>query len=137
MRFPLLDGFLTMVWFFLWILWIILMVMIVLDIFRSRDLKGWAKAVWLVVILVLPYAGVLVYLIARGTRMHERRVREAQEQEQAVRAFVKDGAASPGSDNGHGTAEDLSKLADLRTKGLLSEAEFQQGKAKILASTPS
>lgn len=137
MRFPLLDGFLTMVYFFLWILWIILMVMIVMDIFRSRDLKGWAKAVWLIVILVLPYAGVLVYLIARGTRMHERRVAEAQEQEQAVHAFVKDATAPAPSDNGHGTAADLSQLADLRTKGLLSEAEFQQGKAKILASTPS
>lgn len=101
MRFPLLDGFLTMVWFFLWILWVILMV------------------------------------IARGTRMHERRVAEAQEQEHAVRSFVKDAATSPASDNGAGTAADLSKLADLRTKDLLSEAEFQQGKAKVLASSHS
>jgi Short C-terminal domain/Phospholipase_D-nuclease N-terminal len=127
MRFPLLDGFLTMVWFFLWILWIILMVMVLMDIFRSRDLKGWAKAAWVVFILVLPYAGVFVYLIARGTSMHERRIREAQAEEAALRGYA------GGAGGGNGTVSALAELADLRDKGVLSEAEFQQGKAKVLA----
>jgi Phospholipase_D-nuclease N-terminal len=73
--YPLLDAFLTMMWFFLWILWIFLVVNIIFDIFRSRDLGGWAKAGWLIFVIVLPFLGVFVYLIARGGTMHERATR--------------------------------------------------------------
>ena len=127
MGYPLLDAFLTMMWFFLWIMWIWLVFMIVFDIFRSHDLSGWAKAAWLIFVLVLPLVGVLVYLIARGGKMQERRVREAQAQDQAFRAYVRDAAAE-----GDGQADQLAKLADLRDRGAISDAEFERGKAKVL-----
>lgn len=126
MQFPLLDAFLTMLWFFLWVLWIFLLVWIIFDIFRSRDLSGWAKALWLIFIVILPFLGVLVYLIARGSTMHERSARDAQVQDQQFRAYVRDAAHSS-------SADELSKLADLRERGVITEEEFQQGKAKILA----
>ncbi len=123
--YPLLDAFLTMLWFFLWILWIFLLVWIIMDVFRSHDLSGWAKALWLIFIIVLPFLGVLVYLIVRGGSMQERQVRQARAQDEAMRAYVKDAA-------GTSSADELAKLADLRDRGVISEAEFQAGKAKIL-----
>jgi type VI protein secretion system component VasK len=128
MNYPLLDAFVTMLWFFVWVLWIFLLFWIIFDIFRSHDLSGWAKALWLIFIIVLPFLGVFVYLIARGSSMHERQYRQAQAQEQEFRAYVKD-AASSGS-----SADELTKLADLRDRGVITDAEFQQSKAKILAS---
>ncbi|HUK71281.1 MAG TPA: PLDc N-terminal domain-containing protein [Streptosporangiaceae bacterium] len=71
--YPMLNLFLTMMWFFLWALWLFLLFWIFLDIFRSRDLSGWAKAGWLIFVIVLPYLGVFIYLIARGGSMQERR----------------------------------------------------------------
>jgi ABC-type multidrug transport system fused ATPase/permease subunit len=128
MHYPLLDAFLTMLWFFVWILWIFLLFWIIFDIFRSRDLSGWAKALWLIFIVILPFLGVFVYLIARGGSMHERQARDAQAQEQQFRAYVQE-TASGGS-----SADELAKLADLRDRGVITDAEFQQSKAKILAS---
>lgn len=128
MNYPLLDAFLTMLWLFVWILWIFLVVWIILDVFRSHDLGGWAKALWVVFIIVLPFLGVLCYLIARGSSMHERQRRDAQAQEEQFRTYVRD-AASSGS-----SADELTKLADLRDRGVITDAEFQQGKAKILSS---
>ena len=75
---PLLDVFLTMMWFFLWVLWLFLLFRVIVDIFRSRDLGGWGKAGWLVFTIVLPFLGVLVYLIARGGKMADREVSQAQ-----------------------------------------------------------
>jgi type VI protein secretion system component VasK len=128
MNFPLLDAFLTMLWFFLWVLWIFLLVWIIFDVFRSRDLSGWAKALWLIFIVVLPFLGVLIYVIARGGSMHERQVRDAQAQQQEFQAYVRDAAGDKSS------ADELSKLADLRDRGVITDAEFQQGKAKVLSS---
>ena len=128
MNYPLLDAFVTMLWFFLWVLWIFLLFWIIFDIFRSRDLSGWAKALWLIFIIVLPFLGVFIYLIVRGSSMHERQLRDAQAQEQQFRAYVQDAAGSGSS------ADELTKLADLRDRGVITDAEFQQGKAKILAA---
>lgn len=125
--YPLLDAFLTMFWLFIWILWIFLMVRIILDIFRSHDLGGWAKAGWLVFVILLPFLGVFVYLIARGHHMTEHEIRRAEEQQQEFRSYVRDAAG------GNGQADQLSKLADLRDSGVLTDEEFQQGKAKILS----
>lgn len=127
MRFPLLDIFLSMLWFFLWILWIFLVVRIIMDIFTHRDMGGWAKAGWLVFVIVLPLFGVLVYLIVYGHDMAVRREREAREADQAMRSYIRDAAGVDSS------ASDLAKLADLREKGLISDTEFQRGKAKLLA----
>jgi ABC-type multidrug transport system fused ATPase/permease subunit len=129
MNYPLLDAFLTMLWLFLWILWFFLLFWIIFDIFRSRDLSGWAKALWLIFVIVLPFLGVFVYLIARGGSMHERSARDAQAADDEFRARVRDAAGS----SGDGQADQLAKLADLHNKGVISDAEFQQGKAKILS----
>jgi putative oligomerization/nucleic acid binding protein/phospholipase D-like protein len=126
MQYPLLDAFLTMLWFFIWILWIFLVIRIIFDVFRSRDLSGWAKALWLILIIVLPFIGVLVYLIARGGKMHERDAREAQAADEQFKSYVRDAA-------GASQADELAKLADLKDRGVITDAEFEQGKAKILA----
>jgi Short C-terminal domain len=128
--YPLLDAFLTMLWIFLFIIWIWLLIVVFADIFRSRDLSGWGKGLWVFFIIILPWLGVLVYLIARGGKMHERQIEQAQAQQEAFRQYVQETAASSST----GTADQLAKLADLRDKGVISEAEFQQQKSKVLAS---
>jgi hypothetical protein len=125
--YPLLNLFWTMLWLFLWILWFFLLFRVIIDIFRSDDLGGWGKALWLIFVIVLPYLGVLVYLIARGGKMGQRDVEHAQAQEQEFRAYVQD-AAAPVS-----TADELSKLASLRDQGVITDTEYAQQKAKVLA----
>ena len=127
--YPLLNAFWTMLWFFLWILWFFLLFWIILDIFRSKDLGGWGKAGWLIFVIILPFLGVFVYLIARGSKMTQRDAEDAQAADQAMRAYVRDAAGSGGP------ADELAKLADLRDRGVISDAEFQQSKAKVLQST--
>jgi type VI protein secretion system component VasK len=126
MNYPLLDLFWTFLWFFLWIVWIFILFRVIVDIFRSRDLHGWGKAGWCIFVIILPFLGVFVYLVARGHRMAEHDVQDAQAQDAAFRAYVRDAA------QGDGQADQLAKLADLRDRGVITEAEFQQGKAKIL-----
>ena len=126
-NYPILDFIWTMFAFFVFILWIWLLIAVFMDIFRSHDLCGWAKALWVFFIIILPFLGVLVYLIARGGKMHERAADQAAQQQKAFDAYVKETAAS-GS-----TADDLSKLADLKAQGVLTDAEFEAQKAKILS----
>jgi hypothetical protein len=129
-QYPILDFFLTMLYFFLFIIWIWLLIMVFMDVFRSHDMGGWAKALWVIFIIVLPFLGVFVYLIARGGKMHERQAHEAAAQQKAFDQYVKEAAGTSG-DN---TADQLSKLADLKSQGVLTDAEFDAQKAKILAS---
>ena len=124
---PLLDVFLSMMFFFLWVLWFFLLFRVIMDIFRSRDLGGWGKAGWLVFVIVLPFLGVLVYLIARGGKMTDRDAAQAKAQDEATRAYARD-AAHDG-----GTAGELAKLADLHDHGVISDADYQRGKAKVLS----
>ncbi len=128
-NYPILDAFLTMLYFFLFIIWIWLLIMVFMDIFRSHDMGGVAKALWVIFIIILPFLGVFVYLIARGGKMHERAAQQAAEQQKAFDQYVKQTAAS--SDT---SADQLSKLADLKSQGVLTDAEFDAQKAKILAS---
>jgi Short C-terminal domain/Phospholipase_D-nuclease N-terminal len=127
--YPLLGLFWTMMWWFLWIAWIVLLFKVIADIFRSRDMGGFAKALWAIFVIVVPWLGVLVYLIARGDAMSERDSEQARAQESAFRSYVQDAAGSGGG----GTADELTKLAALKAQGVLSEAEFAQQKAKLLA----
>jgi Short C-terminal domain/Phospholipase_D-nuclease N-terminal len=128
--YPLLNVFWTMFEFFLWIIWIWILIWIFIDIFRSRDLSGWAKAGWFLFVLFIPLIGVLVYLIARGSSMHERAVQDAQQQDKEFRQYVQQAAASsPPS-----TADQLAKLADLRDRGVISAEEFEREKAKVLGA---
>ena len=85
-QYPILDFFLTMLYFFLFIIWIWLLIMVFIDIFRSHDMGGFAKALWVIFVIILPFLGVFVYLIARGGKMHERAAKEAAEQQKAFDA---------------------------------------------------
>ena len=129
--YPLLNIFWSIFEFFLWVIWIWILIMIFIDIFRSRDLSGWAKALWFLFVLFIPLIGVLVYLIVRGGSMHERAVAQARHQDQEFRQYVQQAAASgPAS-----TADQLTKLADLRDRGVISAEEFDREKAKVLGSS--
>ena len=107
-NYPLWDMFLTMMFFFLWVLWLFLLFWIIADVFRSHDLSGWGKAGWTIFICVLPFVGVITYLIARGGSMQNR---------QADRY----------------TADRMSTLSDLRNQGIITEADYQQAKARALS----
>ena len=124
--YPILGAFWTIFMIFLWVIWFWILITIIIDLFRSHDLSGWAKALWFVFILVLPLIGVLVYLIARGGKMHEHAVRDARQQEADFRSYVQDAAGPPSS------ADQLAKLADLRDRGVITAEEFEREKAKIL-----
>src|SRR5438067_481469 len=123
--YPLLGAFWTIFEIFLWVIWFWILITVFIDIFRSHDLSGWAKALWFLFVLFIPLVGVLVYLIARGGKMHERSVRQAQAQEQQLRSYVQQ-AAGEGS-----TADQLAKLADLRDRGVITAAELDREKAKV------
>ena len=125
--YPILDAFWTIFMIFLWVIWLWVLITIIIDIFRSHDLSGWAKALWFIFILFLPLIGVLVYLIARGGKMHEHAVRQAERQEEQFRGYVQEAAGS------QSTVDQLAKLADLRDRGVITAAEFDREKAKILA----
>jgi hypothetical protein len=127
--YPILDIFLTTLYFFIFIIWLYLLFIVFVDIFRSHDLKGWAKALWVIGIIVMPYLGVLLYLIFRGGKMHERAAQQAALQQKAFDQYVKQAAGSPGDS----TADQISKLAGLKSQGLLTDAEFDAEKTKILA----
>ncbi|MFI5610761.1 SHOCT domain-containing protein [Amycolatopsis sp. NPDC051903] len=132
-NYPLLDLFLTFVWFFLWILWFILLFRVIADIFRDDDLGGWGKAGWTILVCILPFLGVFVYLIARGHSMGEREMTRAQRQDEQFRAYVRDAAQSPPpSGNGRDHVGELERLASLRKSGDLTEEEYQQAKSKLL-----
>jgi hypothetical protein len=130
-NYPVLDIFWSIFEFFLWVIWIWLLIWIFIDIFRSHDLSGWAKALWFLFVLIIPLVGVLVYLIVRGGSMHERAVQQANQQDQAFRHYVQQAAeSSPAS-----TADQLTKLADLRDRGVITAEEFDREKQKLLAAS--
>jgi membrane protein required for beta-lactamase induction len=113
-------------WFMLLVAWFWLLIMIVTDIFRDHTLSGWAKGLWCLFVILLPWLGVLVYLIARGSTMGERAAEDAQRNDQEFRRHVQD-AAQPSS-----VADELAKLADLRDRGVISSADFESAKTKLL-----
>ncbi len=123
--YPLLNAFWTMFEFFIWILWFFLLFRVLIDIFRSSDLGGGGKAGWVIFVIILPFLGVFVYLIARGGKMHERDVKAAEQSDQAMRSYIQDAAGS-------GPSDELAKLAALRDQGVLTDEEFAAQKAKLL-----
>jgi|EndMetStandDraft_5_1072996.scaffolds.fasta_scaffold591940_2 hypothetical protein len=123
------QVFWSMLWFFLFFIWIWLLISLFGDIFRSKDLSGGAKALWTIFIIILPFLGVLVYLIVRGNSMQERALQDAANRESEFRGYVQSVAGASG---GGGAADEIAKLADLRDKGVISDAEFQAAKAKAL-----
>ena len=117
--YPLLDVFLTMLWFFVWLLWLFLVLWIIMDVLRNRDLGGWAKAGWILLIVLLPLIGILVYVGVHGALIPDRREREIRARDTAFRA------------GGPSSEFELAKLADLHDRGVITDAEFAQRKEEI------
>ena len=117
----------SILWFFLFFIEIWLMVSIFIDIFRSHDLKGWAKALWVLLVLVLPLVGILAYFVFRGDKMRAHQVQAQQQQEQSIRDYVQHVAGTARS-----PADQLSRLADLKRDGVITEDEFQQLKTRVM-----
>jgi ABC-type multidrug transport system fused ATPase/permease subunit len=126
--YPLLDLFLTILWFFVLVIWITTVILVIVDIFRSRDLSGWGKAGWFILVLLLPIIGVIAYLIARGTNMAEHRRKDVEAQDKAMRQYVESVGGGETT-----KADELEKLANLRDRGVLTEEEFATQKAQLLA----
>jgi hypothetical protein len=126
---PLLDLFFAMLWFFVFVAWISLVIQVFADIFRSDDLGGGSKALWTIAVLLVPFLGVLVYLLARGGEMQDRHMRAAAEADRARQEYIRSVAASPAPS----AADELTKLAQLRDRGVIDAAEYEREKAKMLA----
>jgi hypothetical protein len=126
--YPLLDVFWTILIFFSWIAWIWILVVILTDVFRRRDIGGFAKAAWVVFLIVLPFIGVLVYLIAQHDGMAERNAEQAHAMEQAFDDRVKVAAASAGP------AAEIEKAEQMLSRGTITQTEFDALKAKALGA---
>ena len=122
------QVFLSMLWFFLFFIWIWLLIMVFADIFRDHTMSGWAKAAWIIFVVVVPYLGVFVYLIARGGSMAERSAAQQQQADQQFKQYVQSVSSTGGS-----AADELARLADLKSKGVITDQEFERLKAKALA----
>ena len=128
------DVTLSILWFMMLAAWIWLFVVLLADLFRDPDTSGWAKATWALFMIVLPWIGCLTYLIVRGKSMNERALRRAGRLEPEYQPpYVQPASAwSTG-----GTAGELSQLVDLRDRGAITEQDYQQAKARVLASEPA
>jgi uncharacterized membrane protein YcjF (UPF0283 family) len=125
--YPFLDVFWTMIIFFVWVSWIWMLVGILADVFSRRDISGWAKAAWTVFVIVLPFLGVLVYLIANSDKMAERRAQQSQAARAEFDDYVKT-VAAPG-----GAAAEIDKAKQLLDSGAINQVEFESIKEKALA----
>ncbi len=117
------DLILSLLWLFLLVIFFWLLISIFADLWRSHDISGWGKALWVLFIIVLPFLGILIYLIARGQGMAERSIAEQQKAAEYMRQL-----SGPS-----GSADELAKLADLRDRGTISDQEFQEAKRKALS----
>ena len=123
------DVMVSMFWFFVLFAWIWLLITILGDIFRDHELSGWGKAGWTLFLIVLPWLGALVYLIARGKSMNERARAQAQRNEDRSRQYIQEFAAT----SAVSTADELTKLADLHERGAISDGDYEQAKTKVLS----
>ena len=126
--YPILGIFWTMLLVFVWISWLIIFFHVVIDIFRSHDMGGWAKAAWFLLVVLLPLLGVLIYVLARGDSMRDREIARARAQQDQMDAYVRQAAGTSG-----GVADELAKLSELKNSGVISDAEFDTQKAKLLS----
>jgi hypothetical protein len=120
------QALLTVLEIFLFVAWFWILVTVIGDLFRDHEVSGWAKAGWVLLLLIMPFLGTLIYLIARGGGMRERAIHEQAEVQQRFDTYVRDTAGSS-------PADQLHKLSDLKQRGDISDAEFEQAKAKLLA----
>ena len=129
--YPFLDILWTMIIFFCWVAWIWLLIMIFSDLFR-RDISGWGKAAWVVFLIILPFLGVLIYLIAEGKGMTERRVQDMQASQAQFDTYVR--CVATETDAGGGSAHEIEKAKALLDSGAITQPEFEKLKAKALAA---
>lgn len=122
------QVFLVILWVFLFVVWFWLLMTVIADLFRDHATSGWVKALWVIFIVILPFLGVLVYLIARSRGMAERALVAQQQAEKQFGEYVRTTAGMPGAS----TADEIAKLANLRDKGAISNEEFASAKAKLL-----
>jgi hypothetical protein len=127
--YPLLSAFWTVLWLFLWILWIVLVFRVIVDIFRDDELGGWAKAGWLVCVLVLPFLGVFIYVVARGREMGRREMAQARQQQEAFDSYIRDAAGTKG---GASSVDELARLSEIRARGDITDEEFRRAKELVL-----
>ena len=111
---------------FFFVIWIWILITILSDLFRDHELSGWAKAVWVLFLVFIPFLTALIYLIARGEGMRERAIKAQAEAKQHMDAYIREQAHSS-------PADELHKLNDLKEKGAISSEEFDRAKAKLLA----
>jgi energy-coupling factor transporter transmembrane protein EcfT len=130
--YPFLNILWSMIIFFAWVIWIWIMIIILADVFRRKDISGWGKAAWIVFLIVLPFIGVLVYLIAQHDGMTRRSEEAAQAQKAQFDNYVRSTAGSGG-----GAAAEIEKAKQLLDSGAITQAEFEALKAKALAPSPS
>jgi hypothetical protein len=123
------QVFWAMLWFVLFFIWIWLLIAVFADIFRSHDMGGFAKFLWVVFVIFVPYLGVFVYLIARGHKMGEHAAEDAAAADASARAYIQDAASGTKS-----PADELARLAELKQQGVIDDAEFQKLKAKIVVA---
>jgi hypothetical protein len=128
---PFWEVLVSIIWFMLLVAWFWLLIVIIGDLFRDRSLSGFAKAMWCIFLIVLPWIGVLCYLLVRGHTMGERANQEAAENEKAFRAYVREAAGSSGT-----VADELAKLSDMRDRGVISPADYEAAKARVLGQPP-
>ena len=122
------DVIVSIFWFMLLFAWIWLLIAILSDIFRDRELSGWGKALWTLFLIVVPWLGALVYLIARGASMNERNQQEMERRQALYHPSAAYHAPSTAS-----TADELAKLGELRDRGALTTEEYERAKSKVLA----
>jgi hypothetical protein len=124
--YPFMDVLWTMIIFFCWVVWIWIMVVILLDVFRRRDIGGWTKALWVIFLIILPFLGALIYLIAQHDGMAERSAKEARGQQQQFDEYVRSVSG--------GSAAEIEKAKALLDNGTITQDEFNAIKAKALAA---
>ena len=122
--YPFLDVLWTMIIFFCWVIWIWIVITVLVDLFRRHDVGGWGKAAWVIFVIVLPFLGVLIYLIAQHDGMRERSVKQAEAQKQAFDQYVRDAAG--------GSAAEIAQAKELLDSGAITQEEFDTLKAKAL-----
>jgi Phospholipase_D-nuclease N-terminal/Short C-terminal domain len=125
--YPLLDIFLTMLWFFLFFIWIWILITIIADIFRNHEQSGLVKALWIIFIIVFPFLGVLIYLIVNGNKMHERAAKHAAQSQTQFDEYIRQTASSTS------TSTELANLAKLKESGAITDDDYEKAKAKILS----
>ena len=123
--YPFLDVLWTMIIFFAWVIYIWVAITVLIDIFRRHDIGGFSKAIWVVFVIVLPFLGVLIYLIAQHDGMRERSLEQAKEQQAAMDEYVRETAG--------GSAAEIAKAKELLDSGAITQAEFDAIKAKAIA----